>query len=289
MSTQWHPLFAHLLRPLVEGHYEVKTNLTVGDAPREADLVLLRRTSVSASPFQGLWRHLTTWNLLEFKGPTVSARVADLDLLIELGLGIDRRLNEERHKKEEPHVERAEVTYWYLANHLGSRFLRDAQDLLGELPAVGPGVWRTRYLGRWLILVSNREVPVERDSIPLHLLVQEPLDATRAAAREVATQPDLWQLYSNWLATFFPDLWQEVRQMAKESESGPVIDLRRVVEVLGLEEFIEQVGSKRIIDTLGVDGIAARLSPEQQREMLQRLQARLSGEGDRGKPNGDKK
>src|SRR5260370_21894127 len=30
---QWHPLFAQLLRPLVQDYYEVQTNVPVGDAP----------------------------------------------------------------------------------------------------------------------------------------------------------------------------------------------------------------------------------------------------------------
>src|SRR5947209_19687238 len=90
--TQWHPIFAQLLRPAVETHYEVQTTVPVGDAPREADFVLLRRTVSAAPPFRGLWRHLTTWNILEFKGPSVVPRCGDVDLLVELGLGIDRRL-----------------------------------------------------------------------------------------------------------------------------------------------------------------------------------------------------
>jgi|GEM_PF-3008206 len=69
---QWHPLFANLLRPVVEDYYDVQTNMAVGDMPREADLVLLRRTHEGTLPFQGLWKHLTTWNILEFKGPTAS-------------------------------------------------------------------------------------------------------------------------------------------------------------------------------------------------------------------------
>jgi hypothetical protein len=56
MAKQWHPIFAQLLPPLVESHYEVQTGLAVGDAPRTADLVLLRRSSTAAPPFQGLWR-----------------------------------------------------------------------------------------------------------------------------------------------------------------------------------------------------------------------------------------
>jgi hypothetical protein len=56
---------------MVEDYYEVQTNVPVGDVPREADLVLLRRTTVTAPPFLGLWRHLTAWNILEYKGPSV--------------------------------------------------------------------------------------------------------------------------------------------------------------------------------------------------------------------------
>jgi len=71
MTIQWHPIFAKLLRPLVEAHYELRTGVPVGDVPRESDLVLLRRTSATAPTFAGLWRWLSPWNVLEFKGPTV--------------------------------------------------------------------------------------------------------------------------------------------------------------------------------------------------------------------------
>src|SRR4051812_39762062 len=103
---QWHPLFAKLLRPMLEANYEVQTEVPVGDAPRAADIVLVRRTTSGALPYLGLWRHLTAWNVLEFKGPTVPARVDDLDALLEVGWGIHRRLNEERLKRREAPVGR---------------------------------------------------------------------------------------------------------------------------------------------------------------------------------------
>jgi hypothetical protein len=130
MATQWHPLFAELLRPLVEGYYEVQTNVPVGDVPRQADLLLLRRTTSRPPPFQGLWRHLTTWNVIEYKGPSVSARFEHLDLLIELGLGIHRRLNQERAKQKQRPMPAAEVSFWYVANRLGTRYL-DAVSIWG--------------------------------------------------------------------------------------------------------------------------------------------------------------
>src|SRR5260370_26201894 len=139
---QWHPLFAKLLRPLVEDYYQVETNMPVGDLPRAADIVLLRRTSRRAPPFQGLWKNLTTWNVVEFKGRTVSARVADLDLLVELGLGVDRRLNEERVKQKRTPRRPEETSFWYIANRLGHRFLRECRNALWPLEASGAGVWR---------------------------------------------------------------------------------------------------------------------------------------------------
>ena len=91
---QWHPIFAHLLRPLVESYFEVRTDQPVGDLPRQSDVVLLRKTATGPTPYRGLWRRLCTWNVLEYKGPTVSPRFDELHDLVELGLGIHRRLNE---------------------------------------------------------------------------------------------------------------------------------------------------------------------------------------------------
>jgi hypothetical protein len=95
---QWHPLFAHLLRGVLEAHYDVETNVPVGDLPREADIVLLRRKGRGRPRYRGVWRHLTIWNVIEFKGPAVSPRRDDLALLVEVGLGIARRLNGQRLK-----------------------------------------------------------------------------------------------------------------------------------------------------------------------------------------------
>lgn len=164
---QWHPVFAQLLRPAVEGYYEVQTSVPVGDAPREADFILLRRTSRGAPPFRGLWRHLTSWNILEFKGPTVSPRRGDIELLVELGLGIDRRLRAARADANQPLPLPDEVSFWYLANRLGRRFVREVETKLGSLEPLGAGLWCSRLLGRLVFWVSSIDVPVEEDSLPL--------------------------------------------------------------------------------------------------------------------------
>jgi hypothetical protein len=43
MSTQWHPLFAHLLGLLIADYYEIQTEVPVSDLPRKGDLLLIRR------------------------------------------------------------------------------------------------------------------------------------------------------------------------------------------------------------------------------------------------------
>jgi hypothetical protein len=73
LMKQWHPVLAELLRPPVEACFEVQTTVPVSDRPLEVDFVLLRRTPRHA-PLPSLWRHLTTWNTLEFKGPMISPR-----------------------------------------------------------------------------------------------------------------------------------------------------------------------------------------------------------------------
>jgi hypothetical protein len=264
MKHQWHPTFARLLRPLLEPHYDVQTNVPVGDAPRQADVVLLRRTSAGPLPFSGLWRHLNTWNILEFKGPTVSPRVRDVDLLIELGLGIHRRLNEERAKRRLGLVAAEEVSFWYLANHLGRRFVRDAGQHVGALEQRGPGVWRCVLLRRVVFLVSGTELPVDQDSLPMHIIGKESVATERAVAQFVVQRPALLRAYGGFLATLHPGVWKEVEAMAKtkrqrfDFQIEPLIEavgLKRVVDAAGLDRVIETVGLDRVIKAVGLDRV----------------------------------
>jgi hypothetical protein len=252
--TQWHPVFALLLRPAVESYYEVQTTMPVGDAPREADFVLLRRTGQATPPFRGLWRHLTAWNILEFKGPTVSARRGDVDLLVELGLGVDRRLRAQRGPTERRHIPPEEVSFWYLANRLGRRFLRGAEGSLGPLEQLGPGLWRCRLLRRLVFLVSSVDLPVEEDSLPLHIVGQEPLATELQVAQLVLQHPELQQRYSGWVAVLHQTAWKEAEAMGRATKKDP-IDFRPTIEWLGLERVIEQAGIDRVIEQVGIERV----------------------------------
>src|SRR5262249_52110132 len=155
-GMQWHPIFVHLLRPLVEGAYEIRTGQTVGELPRWADVVLLQKATTAAAPpisLRSLWSRLTTWSVLEYKGPTEAARFDELHDLLELGLGIHRRLNELQRKKDEAEVGYAEVSFWYLVNHLGQRFLKAVPDYLPGIEQEAGGIWKSRVYAHPVYLV----------------------------------------------------------------------------------------------------------------------------------------
>ena len=268
---QWHPIFAKMLRPLVQDYYEVVIGLPVGDAPRIADIVLLRRTSDQPLPFRGLWHHLTTWNILEFKGRTVSARVHDLDLLVELGLGIARRLNEERARQRERAVAPAEVSFWYITNHFGRRFLREAGDVLGPIAEASPGIWRCQVMRRSLFLVDGRTVPVDRESVPLHLAGEESPVIESALARVIVDEPGFWELYGPLLGVLHPNIIEEANRMATSKRKSRGLDLRPFINYVGLEKFLEAielrelmttVGPKRVVKEMGVEWLFSQPNAE---------------------------
>ncbi len=298
-KSQWHPAFVEMLRPVVASHFDVQPDLPVGDKPREADIVLLRRKRRGRLPFTGLWKDLTAWNVLEFKGPTVSPRDEDADDLIEVGLGIFRRLNDERRQRRKPALAPAEVSFWYLANRLGRRLLRGWEERrFGGLRPHGQGVWRCEVMGRSVYLVSGSELPVEEDSLPLHLIGKEPPETERAVAEFLVAQEALWERFSGWLAAFHLDAYKGVESMAKTTKGGfnptleGIIDtmgvewvlqqvgvkrmveqvgVERMVEQVGVERMIEQVGVERVVEQLSADAFLARLTPEQRQRLKERL------------------
>jgi len=280
---QWHPIFAHLLRPLVERYFELRTDQPVGDIPRQSDIVLLRKTLAGAAPFQGLWRRLTPWNVLEYKGPTVSPRFDELHDLLELGLGIHRRLNELERKAQRPEMDCPDVSFWYLVNHLGQRFLAELPRRLPGSREEEPGIWQAEVFGHPVLLVSVQELPVHRDSLALHLLAGVPEAEQRTVTDVLKAEPALWPSYGAWLAHREPAIWQEIVRMAAQNNQTipwnytPLAEyLRETGDRAGLKSFLEAVGVKQAMEAVGVRraleemGVWAELSPEQ-REKLERL------------------
>jgi hypothetical protein len=65
-------------------------------------------------------------------------------------------------------------------------------------------------LGHLVFLVSGRDLPVEQDSLPLHLIGREPPETERAVATFLAERPPWWEQYAEWLAAFHEDAYMFV-------------------------------------------------------------------------------
>jgi hypothetical protein len=259
---QWHPIFAKLLRPVLEGYYEVLTNVAVGDVPREADIVLVRRASAKPLPFQGLWKDLTQWNVLEYKAPTVSPRVEHLDLLLELGLGIQRRLNEDRRKRRQQAIGPPNVSFWYLANTLGKRFLATASHWLKDLAEYKEGVWSGLTMNRKVFLVSASNLAVEPDSLPLHVLGLESEEKELETARLIASKPVLWELFGDLFANLHDGTFPEIEDMAKSKSTrkGLIFRPELLLRLFGKDEF-----------NRGMERMLALMEAKERRAMLDQL------------------
>ncbi len=127
------------------------------------------------------------------------------------------------------------------------------------------GLWTGRCWGHPILLVSARQAPVEEDTVPLWLIEGDP--PPRALGELVVQRVDLLALYASWLRGLQPELWKEVRAMAKtkgiidwEAVAGTgedVVEIVRylppeqVIEVLGTQKAIEVIGTSKVIEVLG--------------------------------------
>jgi hypothetical protein len=145
-------------------------------------------------------------------------------------------------------------------------------------------------------------VPVEVDTIPLHLLDLDP-PAPRALGELVLGRQELLNRFATWLFALQPDLWKEIQHMASSTTTGSILNweaigkqvdlmevvphlpldkvierlgVHRAIEVIGLPRVIEAVGLPRVIETIGaekvLDALLAQMPPERLQEMLQQRQ-----------------
>ncbi len=220
------------------------------------------------------------------------------------------RFNEERQVQHQERLSSRQVSFWYLAPRLGETFLGHARSR-AYLEYQTGGLWRGTVWGHPVWLVAYQDVPVEEDTIPLHLLDREPA-APRALGELVLRQEALLHRFAKWLFALQPGLWEEIRHMASKSTSASIIDweavgkiadldevvrvlppdrviqilgveraievigVERVLKAVGLEQVLKAVGLERVVETSGaekvLDVLLKQLKPEQLQEMLRRRQ-----------------
>jgi hypothetical protein len=270
MSTQWHPLFAHLLRLQLEAYYQIHAEMPISELPRRGDIILIRREAKVSPPFNGLWAHLTEWNILEFKGPTDDAQEADLDLLLHVGTGIAFRLNEERRERGETVMPNHRVALWLLAPSL-SDAMKQAALRRADFGYEGGGLWRGRVWGHPIFLVSYTDLAVEPDGLPLFVLRRE--SPPQGLKEMLVTRLDLLRTFQEWLAGFQPRLLEEVLNVVRQDGNELGIDYQRAIKFFDPNTLVDALGGvEKVIQLLGREKLLQRLlstlTPEERERLL---------------------
>jgi hypothetical protein len=222
-------------------------------------------------------------SVLEFKGPGDGPELDDLELLVHVGTGLTYKFNEERRAKQEQRLANRQVSFWYLVPVLSEKFVGEARLWAAFIYQTG-GLWTGQVWGHPVYLVSYRDVPVEEDSIPLHLLDRDP-GAPTELGELIAGREELARRFVTWLYSLQPTVWEEIRHMAS-TQTGPRIfewekiakyaDLGEVIRVIPPERVIQMLGVDRAIEVIGpekaLDALLAHVTPEQIQEMLRRRQ-----------------
>lgn len=248
-------------------YYEVETEVPVGELPRRADLVLVRRERADP-PFTGLWMHLTRLNLFEYKGPTDSADELDLDLLMHVGTGLLCRYNEEKRGSVRP----GEMSLWYVVPSMGEAFWGRAQSR-AFFDAEGGGLWRGKVWGYPIFLLDYSQAdPGQLDALPLNVLRRD-LGAPPAMRDLLLSRIDLLGQFKNFLVSYQPSLWEALRLMAQQQGTidweavGKVEDLRQILPFIPTEQIIQSVGEDKLRDI-----VLAKMTPEQLMELARQKQ-----------------
>jgi hypothetical protein len=147
------------------------------------------------------------------------------------------------------------------------------------MEALSTGLWRCRLLGRLVFLVSSIDLPVEQDSLPLHVVGKEPLTTERRVARLVLDNPGLQMAYGGWLATLHPTAWKEIEAMARATGTRLDFDILPAIESFGLDRVIEQVGVDRVIEQIGLQRVLEKADDREVIKLLgaDRILAGLAG------------
>jgi len=297
MRTQWDPLVAESLKLLLDEYYEIETEVPVSELPRKVDLLVIHRQKGAQPHFEGLWSHLTDWNILKYKGPNDTPHDDDLERLVHVGTGLTYKLNENLPVASPKRLPVHRVSFWYIAPSLSQPFIAEASRRTPLKYETG-GVWSGQVWGHPIWLVSVNETPIEVDTIPLRLIHHTPTEQKQLSKLLLSKAHEL-KRFAGLLYTWNPDLWKEIQAMALLGTDGPQLQWEKlreyadlsgaidclppsvVIDKLGVAKAIETIGRQRVIETIGAQQLLADLLPQltaaERQAMLEQLQ-KLSSE-----------
>jgi len=106
------------------------------------------------------------------------------------------------------------------------------------------------------------DLPVDDESLPLHVLAAEPAAREREVGQFLTATEERLAVYGSIFSVFHEATWREVEIMAQRNRRTFTIDISPVVETLGLEEIIRQIGEEKVIRLIGEEKVIRQIGEE---------------------------
>src|SRR3984957_19424490 len=129
---------------------------------------------------------------------------------------------------------------------------------------------RGQIMERPVYMVDAEALPVDEDSVPLHLLEPQPSEKAMMAARLVVKEPSLWKYFHLLAGSSHPSILEEILAMARTLKKRPKLDIKQypnlaeallqAIPQLDVKEVIHEIGVKPVLDELLSQMLASDLA-----------------------------
>ncbi len=237
MALYWHPYLAELLRHDYGDRLVIEEEISLGDMPLRADLLLIRRDPNASLPFP--FSLLGERTLVEYKSPDDVATHADLVKLETYGL---------LYAQREGLAARHELTLWLLASRFRQLVSRADGAYLAEVQAIGGGVRLGHVDGFPTCLIDLTQLPIAPAALPLLLVARGPQE--REMVTFLVEHFEAYPHHMAWLQELHVQQLREVLAMKNLTPEQIGLDFQAVLDMYGIERALDHIGTEVVLDDL---------------------------------------
>ncbi|ETX06096.1 hypothetical protein [Candidatus Entotheonella palauensis] len=238
MALYWHPYLAELLRQDYGDRLIIEEEISLGDMPLRADLLLIRRDPEVSLPFP--FSLLGERTLVEYKSPDDAATHDDLVKLEIYGLLYARR---------EGLASRQELTLWLLASRFRGEMSRRDGAYLAGAQSMGRGVRLGSVDSFPTCLIDLTQLPIAAEMLPLLLVAKGPQE--RALVTFLVDHFEAYPQHLRWLQELHVQQLREVLAMKKLTAEQIGLDYEALLDLIGEERALDLIGEERALDLIG--------------------------------------
>jgi hypothetical protein len=267
MALYWHPFLAELLRQDYGDRLLVEEEVSLGDMPLKADLLLIRRDPMVALPFP--FDLLGERTLVEYKSPDDTATQEDLAKLEIYGL---------LYALREGLPQRHNVTLWLIASHFhghvslqGGAFLAGRQD-------VGVGVLGGMLDGFPIFFIDLARLPFQPEALPLLIVARGTRE--RQMVEFLIDHCHEYPQHVRFLRELHVHMLREVLRMKQLTPEQIGLDYRALFDLIGEERVIDLIGEERVIDLIGEEQVVKDLVQRKGAQWLRAVLERFAQQRD---------